>query len=98
MFNVNGFLHRLFHKESLCFLLSLAVILSAPASLAAETIHHQLHVKLHPAETSISVSDIVQFPAGTNSAEFSLRASLSVKAVNTDLSSAGESGQSTPVR
>jgi aminopeptidase N len=97
MFNVNGFLHRMYHKESLCFLLSLVVSLSASsyayASLAAETIHHQLHVKLHPSASSISVSDTVQFPAGTNSAEFSLRTGLTVKAARIELTSAGESDE-----
>ena len=65
--------------------------LTASAVTAAETIHHQLQVKLHPAESSISVSDVVQLPAGTNSAEFSLRNGLTVKAIGADLSLLGES-------
>ena len=58
---------------------------------AAETIHHELHVKLRPVEASISVTDTVQLPAGTNVAEFSLRNGLTVKASGVELTLLGES-------
>ena len=91
MFESNGFLYRLFHKAFLLLSLLLAVYFYAAASLAAGTIHHDLHVKLLPAETSISVSDTIQFPAGTDSTEFSLRNGLTVTAASVELTSAGES-------
>ena len=93
MFKLNRFLHRLSHKESLWLLLSLVLsfTVSTAAAAAAETIHHQLHVKLRPAENSISVSDSIQLPAATVSTEFSLRDSLTVKAVGVELSLLGES-------
>jgi aminopeptidase N len=59
---------------------------------AAESIHHQLNVSLNPAENSISVSDIVQLPAGTVSTEFSLRNGLTVEAVGAELTPLIESG------
>ncbi len=71
------------HKESLWLLLIL--ILTASDIFAAEIIHHELHVSLSPAETSISVTDNIQLPAGTSNAEFSLRSSLTVKASGVEL-------------
>ncbi len=70
-------------KESLWLLLIL--ILTASDIFAAEIIHHELHVSLSPAETSIIVTDNVQLPAGTGNAEFSLRSSLTVKASGVEL-------------
>lgn len=92
MFKLNGILHRLSHMVSLWLLFSLVPGFTASAAPTAETIHHQLHVRLHPAETSISVSDVVQLPAGTDSTAFSLRSSLTVKAVGAELTLLGESG------
>ena len=71
------------HKESLWLLLIL--ILTASDIFAAKIIHHELHVSLSPAETSIIVTDNVQLPAGTGNAEFSLRSSLTVKASGVEL-------------
>ncbi|MBT8118899.1 MAG: hypothetical protein KJN89_04200, partial [Gammaproteobacteria bacterium] len=53
--------------------------------------HHQLHVKIQPDENSISIRDKIQLPAGTYSAEFSLRNSLTVKAVDAELILLGKS-------
>ena len=69
----------------------LILILTVSNIFAAETIHHELHVKLLPSENSISVSDTVQLPAGTDIAEFSLRNSLTVKASGVELTLLGES-------
>jgi hypothetical protein len=80
---LNRFWQGRYHKESLWLLLSL--ILTASDIFAAKIIHHELHVRLSPAETSISVTDNVQLPAGTGSAEFSLRSSLTVKASGVEL-------------
>ena len=81
---LNRFWHGRYHKESLG--LFLFFILTASDIFAAEIIHHELHVSLSPAESSIIVTDIVQLPAGTSSAEFSLRNSLTVKASGVELS------------
>ena len=91
MFKLNRFLHRLRHKESLWLLLSLVLSFTVSTAAAAETIHHQLHVKLRPTENSISVSDSIQLPAATVSTEFSLRNGLTVKAVGVELTLLGES-------
>lgn len=85
----NWFRHGLFHSESLWLLLIL--IITASDTFAAEIMHHDLHVKLHPAEASISVTDTVQLPAGTKAAEFSLRNGLTVSASGAELSLLGES-------
>ncbi|MCW8942581.1 MAG: M1 family aminopeptidase, partial [Gammaproteobacteria bacterium] len=58
---------------------------------AAETIHHDLHVKLRPSENIISVIDSIQLPAGTDSTEFSLRNGLTIKATGIELTLLGES-------
>jgi hypothetical protein len=58
---------------------------------AAETIHHDLHVKLRPSENIISVLDSIQLPAGTDSTEFSLRNGLTVRAIGSELTLLGES-------
>ena len=86
---LNRFWQGLCHKESLWLLLIL--ILTASEIFAAEIIHHELHVKLHPVDASISVTDNVQLPAGTNGVEFSLRNSLTVKASGVELTLLGES-------
>ena len=77
------------HKKSLW--LFLILILTASDIFAAETIHHNLHVKLRPVEASISVTDVVQLPAGSDIVEFSLRNSLTVTASGVELSLLGES-------
>jgi hypothetical protein len=58
---------------------------------AAETIHHDLHLKLRPSENIISVIDSIQLPAGTDSTEFSLRNGLNVRATGIELTLLGES-------
>jgi len=80
---------KLCHKKT--HWLFLILILTASDIFAAETIHHELHVKLRPADASISVSDSVQLPAGTDTAEFSLRNGLTVKVTGAELSLLGES-------
>lgn len=52
------------------------VVLSVSGAVCADTLHHDLKVRLLPSEAGISVVDHVQFPANTGSAEFSLRSSL----------------------
>jgi aminopeptidase N len=67
------------------------LILTASDIFAGEIIHHELHVRLSPLENSIDVTDQVQLPAGTSSAEFSLRKGLTVKASGLELILLGES-------
>ncbi|MCW8852456.1 MAG: M1 family aminopeptidase [Gammaproteobacteria bacterium] len=88
MFKHNRFLNRLSHRLSLWLLLSLV---PACTVSAAETIHHDLHVKLRPSENIISVIDSIQLPAGTDSTEFSLRNGLTIKATGIELTLLGES-------
>lgn len=52
---------------------------------AADLIHHQLKVQLNPTDAGISVTDIITFPSGTDTAKFSLRNSLIVNAVGAEL-------------
>lgn len=89
MMKLNRFWHGQCHKKSLW--LFLVLILTVSDIFAAEIIHHELHVKLRPIDASISVTDTVQLPAGTDSAEFSLRNSLTVKASGVELTLLGES-------
>jgi len=67
------------HKVSLW--LFLVLILTVSNISAAEILHHDLHVRLQPADGSIAVIDNIQFPEGTVSAEFTLRNGLTIKAV-----------------
>ena len=60
--------------------LVLIMLMTVSANISAETIHHELHVKLQPEQARISVRDLVQFPINTGSAVFSLRSSLTVNA------------------
>jgi len=69
--------------------LILIIILTVSADIGAETIHHELHVKLQLAQARISVIDYVQFPMNTGSTVFSLRSSLSVKAPGVELETLG---------
>ena len=69
----------------------LILILTVSDIFAGETIHHELHVKLRPNDASISVTATVQLPAGSNTAEFSLRNGLTVKAGGVELTLLGES-------
>jgi aminopeptidase N len=85
----NRFWQGLCHKESLW--LFLVLILTASDIFAEEIIHHELHVKLRPVENSISVTDNVQLPTGTDIVEFSLRNGLTVKASGAELTLLGES-------
>ena len=85
----NRFWQGLCHKESLW--LFLVLILTASDIFAEEIIHHELHVKLHPVENSISVTDNIQLPAGSDIVEFSLRNSLTVNASGVELILLGES-------
>ncbi len=89
MMMVNSFYFARCHKESLG--LFLVLILTVSEIFAGETIHHDLHVKLRPIEASISVTATVQLPAGSNTAEFSLRNGLTVKASGPELTLLGES-------
>jgi hypothetical protein len=66
-------------------------LFTGPTVSAAETIHHDLHVKLRPSENIISVIDSIQLPAGTDSTEFSLRNGLNVRATGIELTLLGES-------
>ncbi|NOQ69836.1 MAG: hypothetical protein GQ573_07000 [Gammaproteobacteria bacterium] len=85
----NRLWQRQYHKESLW--LFLILILTVSDIFAEEIIHHELHVRLSPAEARISVTDNIQLPAGSNSAEFSLRNSLTVVASGAELILLGES-------
>ena len=85
----NRFWQGLCHKKSLW--LFLLLILTASEIFGAEIIHHELHVTLRPVEASISVTDNIQLPAGTDIAEFSLRNGLTVKASGVELILLGES-------
>ena len=64
--------------------------MAVSAGIRAETIHHELHVKLHPEQARISVRDHVQFPMNTESAVFSLRSSLTVNAPGVVLEMLGD--------
>jgi len=77
------------HKKSLW--LFLILILTASDIFAGEIIHHNLHVRLSPADAGISVIDEVQLPAGSDYAEFSLRNGLTVKASGAELTLLGKS-------
>lgn len=73
----------------------MVVLLTAFDTFSAEIIHHELHVRLHPADSSIIVTDTIQLPPGTDSAVFSLRNSLTVKAGEAELVLLGDSGTRT---
>ncbi|MCG6938962.1 MAG: hypothetical protein LJE83_12430 [Gammaproteobacteria bacterium] len=77
------------HKESLW--LFLVLFLTAFDTLSAEIIHHELNVRLHPADAGIIVTDTIQLPPAAVSAVFSLRNSLTVKAGAAELVLLGES-------
>ena len=67
-------------------------LLSSPPALWADTIHHDLHVKLDPDQARITVSDNIQLPTdSTNSVEFSLRSSLVVTTQDAELVMMGKS-------
>ena len=85
----NMFYQGRFHIKSLCIFLLL--ILTASEIFAADILHHDLHVRLQPAESIIIVTDKVQLPAGTGSIDFSLRNGLTVKANGAELTSLGQS-------
>ncbi len=71
--------------------LCLILVLTASAAIEAETIHHELHVKLLPEQARISVVDYLQLPANTETAVFTLRSSLTLKADGAELNLLGES-------
>jgi len=73
--------------------LILIILLTVSASIRAETIHHELHVKLQPEQARISVIDHVQFPMNTDSAVFSLRSSLTVNAPGIELELLGDTAE-----
>ena len=79
----------LFHKGYPWFFLLL--IVTDCVAIAAETVHHELHVELQPLDARISVVDNIQLPANSNSADFSLRSELTVKAAGLELVLLGES-------
>ena len=83
------FRYGLFHKGYPWFFLLL--ILTDCTAIAAETVHHDLHVKLLPNDAGISVVDNIQLPANINSVDFSLRSDLTVKASGLELVLLGES-------
>ena len=85
------FLFQSRHKESLWLILSLALFFTVSIVHAAETIHHQLHIKLQPDDSSISIIDNIQLPVGSDSTEFSLRNTLTVKAIGAELKLLGKS-------
>jgi len=67
--------------------------MTVSASIRAETIHHELHVKLLPEQARISVRDHVQFPMNTESAVFSLRSSLTVNAPGAVIEMLGDTAE-----
>jgi len=73
--------------------LILIILLTVSANIRAETIHHELHVKLQPEQARISVIDYVQFPMNTDSAVFSLRSSLTVNAPGVELELLGDTAE-----
>ena len=73
------------------FMLLLSFGLFAAPTLWANTIHHDLRVKLEPTQARISVSDHIQLPADTtNSIEFSLHSGLDVATQDAELKSMGK--------
>ena len=68
----------------------LIMLMTVSVNIRAETIHHELHVKLQPEQARISVRDNVQFPMNTESAVFSLRSSLTVNAPGVELEMLGD--------
>ena len=74
------------------FLLLLTVGLLSITKLWASTIHHDLHVKLEPSESLITVSDHIQLPLDSmDSFDFSLRSSLLVSTQDAVLTTVGKS-------
>ena len=76
----------------LSYLLLLLVFgpFTAP-TLWADTLHHDLRVKLESTQARISVSDHIQLPADTtNSIEFSLHSGLDVATQDAELKSMGK--------
>lgn len=85
----NRFYNQGFHIKTLW--LFLILFLPRYEAYAADnststSLHHQLNVTLSPADGVIRVIDIIHFPAGTDRLTFSLRSSLSVKAIGAELS------------
>ncbi|MDH3948418.1 MAG: M1 family aminopeptidase, partial [Gammaproteobacteria bacterium] len=90
--NLSNF-HIGLNKRSYCLLL-LVFGLFATAAVWANPLHHDLQVKLDPAQARISVSDHIQLPADSaNSLEFSLRSSLAVTTQDAELETVDESDQ-----
>ncbi len=73
--------------------LVLIILMAVSANIRAETIHHELHVKLQPEQARISVRDHVQFPMNTDSAVFSLHSSLTVTATGVELEVLGDAAE-----
>ena len=74
------------------FLLLLVLNLFTVTTLWANTLHHDLRVKLEPAQAWISVNDTIQLPAASaDRIEFSLHSGLAVTARNAELKSLGKS-------
>lgn len=73
--------------------LILVIVLTVSADIGAESIHHELQVKLQLEQARISVIDHVQFPMNTDRAVFSLRSSLTVKAPGVELELLGDSAE-----
>jgi hypothetical protein len=71
--------------------LLLILVLTASVNVSAEDIHHQLQVTLQPQQSRLSVIDDIQLPPGTVSANFTLRSSFTVKALDVELTVRGQS-------
>jgi aminopeptidase N len=88
--NLSSFHIRL-NKCSYCLLLLVFGLFATP-TVWANPLHHDLRVKLDPAQALISVSDHIQLSANTaNGLEFSLRSSLAVTTQDAELETVGES-------
>ena len=72
-------------------LIVILLLLADSDAAIADKLHHQLQVRLIPAKSHISVVDVIQFPANTKSAEFSLGGSLTLKTPGVEHEVLGES-------
>ena len=67
------------------FLWLVLPLLINPVLADSNVIHHQLQVKLQPAQSRLVITDNIQFPSGTTEASFSLNSRLSVTASSGNL-------------
>lgn len=84
-----------FHKHIINGSVGVLLLLSdlfAVSAVWADTLHHDLHVKLDPAQAQISVSDHIQLPADSpERLEFSLHSNLVVATQDAELETVGGS-------